>query len=105
MEEPETKIRIKLRSYNVRMLDETCTKILDASKVTKSTPSGPVPLPTKKRVFCLLRSPHVNKDSREHFEIRTHCRLIDIFEPSEETMKNLRNLDLSAGVDVEIKSL
>jgi len=103
MEEPETKIRIKLRSYNVRMLDETCKKIMEASKVTKSSPSGPVPLPTKKRVFCLLRSPHVNKDSREHFEIRTHCRLIDIKSPTAQTVDALMAMDIPAGVDVQVK--
>ena len=65
---------------------------------------GPIPLPTKRRIYCVLRSPHVNKDSREHFEIRTHKRLIDVYSPSEQTMENLRNLDLAAGVDVEIKS-
>jgi small subunit ribosomal protein S10 len=65
---------------------------------------GPIPLPTKRRIYCVLRSPHVNKDAREHFEIRTHKRLIDLYSPSEQTMDNLRNIDLSAGVDVEIKS-
>ena len=67
--------------------------------------TGPVPLPTKRRIYCVLRSPHVNKDSREHFEMRTHKRLIDVHSPSESTMEGLRNLDIPSGVDVEVKSL
>ena len=79
--------------------------IIDAVNASDTKAVGPIPLPTKRRIYCVLRSPHVNKDAREHFEIRTHKRIIDVYSPSEETMKNLRSLDLSAGVDVEIKSL
>jgi small subunit ribosomal protein S10 len=98
------KLRIGLKAYDSKILDESCHKIIDVVNVSGTQAVGPIPLPTKRRIYCVLRSPHVNKDSREHFEIRTHKRLIDIFSPSEQTMENLRNLDLSAGVDVEIKS-
>jgi small subunit ribosomal protein S10 len=98
------KLRIGLKAYEANMLDDSCRRILEAVKTTGTEAVGPVPLPTKRRIYCVLRSPHVNKDSREHFEIRTHKRIIDIYSPSEKTMENLRNLNLSAGVDVEIKS-
>ena len=97
-------IRIKLESFDSSLLDLACQQIKESVQTTQSKVVGPVPLPTKKRIYCVLRSPHVNKDSREHFEIRTHKRLIDLYSPSEQTMENLRNLDLAAGVDVEIKS-
>ena len=97
-------LRISIKSYESSVLDSSCSKILDAVRSSGVEAIGPVPLPTKLRRYCVLTSPHVNKDAREHFEIRTHKRLIDIFSPSEQTMENLRNLDLSAGVDVEIKS-
>ena len=96
-------IRIKLRAYDNKVLDASTEEIVNTVKRTGATIKGPIPLPTKRRIYCVLRSPHVNKDSREHFEIRTHKRLIDVYAPSEQTMENLRNLDLSAGVDVEIK--
>ena len=99
------KLRIALKAYESKILTESCDLILGAVKDGGTRAVGPIPLPTRRRIYCVLRSPHVNKDAREHFEIRTHKRIIDIFEPSEETMKNLRNLNLSAGVDVEIKSL
>jgi len=98
------KLRIGLKAYDSVILDESCNKIIDVVKLTTTKAVGPIPLPTKRRVYCVLRSPHVNKDSREHFEIRTHKRLIDIYSPSEQTMENLRHLDLGAGVEVEIKS-
>lgn len=98
------KLRIGLKAYESILLDESCTKIVEVLKETKTQVVGPVPLPTKRRIYCVLRSPHVNKDAREHFEIRTHKRIIDIYAPSEQTMENLRSLDLAAGVDVEIKS-
>jgi len=98
------KLRIGLKAYSSTVLDESCNKIIEVVDASGTKVVGPIPLPTKRRVYCVLRSPHVNKDSREHFEIRTHKRLIDIYSPSEQTMDNLRNLDLSAGVDVEIKS-
>ena len=98
------KIRLKLESFDHKLLDLSCKQIIESINTTQAKVVGPIPLPTKQRIYCVLRSPHVNKDSREHFEIRTHKRLIDIYSPSEQTMENLRNLDLSAGVDVEIKS-
>ena len=98
------KLRIGLKAYSSTVLDESSNKIIEVVDASGTKVVGPIPLPTKRRVYCVLRSPHVNKDSREHFEIRTHKRLIDIYSPSEQTMDNLRNLDLSAGVDVEIKS-
>ena len=99
------KLRIGLKAYDSTILDESCTKIIDVVNNSGTKVVGPIPLPTKRRIYCVLRSPHVNKDAREHFEIRTHKRLIDLYSPSEQTMDNLRNIDLSAGVDVEIKSV
>ncbi|KAL3679142.1 hypothetical protein R1sor_022098 [Riccia sorocarpa] len=97
------KIRIKLRSYWVPLIEQACQQILEAAKNTNALTMGPVPLPTKKRVYCVLRSPHVDKDSREHFEIRTHRRLIDLANPNAQTIDALMQLDLPAGVDVEVK--
>lgn len=97
------KIRIKLRSYWVDLIEQACQQILEAARNSDAKTMGPVPLPTKKRVYCLLRSPHVNKDSREHFEIRTHRRLIDLENPNAQTIDALMQLDLPAGVDVEVK--
>ena len=98
------KLRIGLKAYDSTILDESCNKIIDVVSNSDTKVVGPIPLPTKRRIYCVLRSPYVNKDAREHFEIRTHKRLIDLYSPSEQTMDNLRNIDLSAGVDVEIKS-
>ena len=98
------KLRIGLKAYDSTILDESCTKIIDVVNNSGTKVVGPIPLPTKRRIYCVLRSPHVNKDAREHFEIRTHKRLIDLYSPSEQTMDNIRNIDISAGVDVEIKS-
>ncbi|KAL3508387.1 hypothetical protein ACH5RR_027788 [Cinchona calisaya] len=100
---PKQKIRIKLRSYWVPLIEDSCKQIMDAAKNTNAKTMGPVPLPTKKRVFCVLKSPHVNKDARFHFEIRTHQRLIDILYPTAQTIDSLMQLDLPAGVDVEVK--
>lgn len=97
------KIRIKLRSYWVNLIEQACQQILEAARSSEAKTMGPVPLPTKKRVYCVLRSPHVNKDSREHFEIRTHRRLIDLENPNAQTIDALMQLDLPAGVDVEVK--
>ena len=101
----QQKIRIRLKAFDRRMLDLSCDKIIQTADTTAASAIGPIPLPTKRKIYCVLRSPHVNKDAREHFEIRIHKRIIDIYQPSEETLKILRNLDLSAGIDVEIKSL
>jgi len=100
---PKQKIRIKLRSYWAPLIEQACQQILEAARNSNSQTMGPVPLPTKKRVYCVLRSPHVNKDSREHFEIRTHRRLIDLENPNAQTIDALMQLDLPAGVDVEVK--
>jgi small subunit ribosomal protein S10 len=98
------KLRISLKAYESNLLDNSCSKIIDAVKASGIEAIGPIPLPTKIRRYCVLTSPHVNKDAREHFEIRTHKRIIDVCKPSDSTLENLRYLDISAGVDVEVKS-
>ncbi|MBC7360846.1 MAG: 30S ribosomal protein S10 [Candidatus Aminicenantes bacterium] len=98
------KIRIKLQSFDHRLLDESVKEIVIKAKRTGAKVSGPIPLPTKIQRFCVLRSPHVDKRSREHFEMRIHKRLIDISEYSNETIEELQKLDLPAGIDVEIKA-
>ena len=98
------KLRIKLKAYEPNLLDDSCRIVLDAVNTSETKAVGPIPLPTKRRIFCVLRSPHVYKDSREHFEIRTHKRIIDVYSPTDSTLENLRNLDISAGVDVEVKN-
>ena len=97
------KIRIRLKSYDHRLLDESARRIVDTAKRTDAKVVGPVPLPVRKHVFCVLRSPHVDKDSREHFETRTHRRIIDIYSPSAKTIDALMKLDLPSGVDIEVK--
>jgi len=97
------KIRIKLKAFDHRILDKAAQNIVETVKRTGATISGPIPLPTKIQRFTVLGSPHVNKDSREQFEIRTHKRLIDIIEPNQATIDALMKLDLPAGVHVEIK--
>ncbi|MTI80735.1 MAG: 30S ribosomal protein S10 [Firmicutes bacterium] len=97
------KIRIRLKAYDHQMLDQSATRIVDTAKRTGASVSGPVPLPTEKSIYTILRSPHVNKDSREQFEMRIHKRLIDIVEPTPKTVDSLMRLDLPAGVDIEIK--
>ena len=97
------KIRIKLKAYDHKALDQSAIKIVETAKRTGAMVSGPIPLPTEKNVYTILRSPHVNKDSREQFEMRTHKRLIDILEASPKTVDALTHLDLPAGVDIEIK--
>jgi small subunit ribosomal protein S10 len=97
------KIRVSLKSYDYKLLDKSVGEIVDTVKRTGATVAGPVPLPTKINKFCVLRSPHVDKKSREQFEIRTHKRLIDILEPTQQTVDALMKLDLAAGIDVEIK--
>jgi small subunit ribosomal protein S10 len=98
------KIRIKLKSYDHEIIDRSAKKIVETVENSGARVSGPVPLPNKKNVYCIIRSPHVNKDSREHFEIRVHKRLIDILEPTPKTVDLLMRLSLTAGVDIEIKS-
>ena len=97
------KIRIRLKAFDHKVLDQSVTEILDAAKRTGARISGPIPLPTEINRYCVLRSPHVDKKSREHFEMRTHKRLLDILDPTQQTIDALMKLDLSAGVDVEIK--
>lgn len=97
------KIRIRLKAYDQKILDQSVKEIVDTAKRTGARVVGPVPLPTVKNRFTVLRSPHVDKKSREQFEIRTHKRLLDIVEPTSSTVDALMKLDLSAGVDVEIK--
>ena len=98
------KLRISLKSYESPLLDQSCQKILEAINTSGLKAVGPVSLPTKIRRYCVLTSPHVNKDAREHFEIRTHKRIIDIYKPTEAAFANLRSLDIAAGVDVEVKN-
>ena len=97
------KIRIRLKAYDARILDQSTGEIVDTAKRTGASVAGPVPLPTKINKFTVLRSPHVDKKSREQFEIRTHKRLLDIYEPTSQTVDALMRLELPAGVDVEIK--
>ena len=97
------KIRITLRAYDHRVLDQSAAEIVESAKRTGATVSGPVPLPTKREVYTVLRSPHVDKKSREQFQLKTHKRLLDIMNPTSKTVDALRKLDLPAGVDVEIK--
>ncbi len=97
------KIRIKLKAYDHRVLDNSVQQIVDAVERTGAVVMGPVPLPTKIEKFTVIRSPFIDKDSREQFEIRTHKRLIDIMEPGAKTIDNLMRLNLPAGVDIEIK--
>ena len=98
------KIRIRLKAYDHRLLDQSTTEIVDTARRTGAQIAGPIPLPTVKNRFTVLRSPHVDKKSREQFEIRTHKRLLDILQPTPETVDALMKLDLPAGVDVEIKA-
>ena len=97
------KIRIRLKAFDHRLLDKSVKEIVDTAKRTGATIKGPIPLPTRINRFTVLRSPHVDKKSREQFEIRTHKRLMDIMEPTQNTVDALMKLDLPAGVDVEIK--
>ncbi|MGB9791421.1 MAG: 30S ribosomal protein S10 [Thermacetogeniaceae bacterium] len=97
------KIRIKLKAFDHKILDQSAQKIVETARRTGASISGPVPLPTERSLITVLRSPHVNKDSREQFEMRTHKRLIDILEPTPKTIDALMRLDLPAGVDIEIK--
>jgi len=97
------KIRIKLKAYESPLLDNAIREIVSTAKRTGAEIAGPVPLPTRISRYCVLRSPHVDKKSREHFEIRTHKRLLDILSPTQQTIDALMKLDLSAGVHVEIE--
>jgi small subunit ribosomal protein S10 len=96
-------IRIRLKSYDHRVLDKSTLEIVDTAKRTGAKVRGPIPLPTNIERFCVLRSPHIDKKSREHFEIRTHKRVLEILEPTPQTIDALMKLDLASGVDVQIK--
>lgn len=98
------KIRIRLKAYDHEIIDQSTKKIVETVVRTEATIRGPVPLPTEKHRYTVIRSPHKDKDSREHFEMRIHKRLLDILEPTQQTLDALMKLDLSAGVDVEIKT-
>lgn len=99
------KIRIRLKGFDHRLLDQSTAEIVETVRRTGGHIAGPIPLPTKIERYCVLRSPHVDKKSREEFEIRTHKRLLDILEPTQQTIDALMKLELSAGVEVEIKML
>ncbi len=100
---PAGRIRVRLKSFDHRVIDEAASKIVEAALSTGASVSGPTPLPTDRKLVVVTTSPHVDKDAREHFEILTHKRLIDILEPTSRTIDSLSNLDLPAGVSVEIK--
>ncbi len=99
----EQTIRIRLRAFDHRILDTSTGEIVNTAKRTGANVRGPIPLPTRVEKFCVLRSPHIDKGSQEQFEMRTHKRLIDIVDPTPQTVDALMKLDLAAGVDVEIK--
>jgi len=96
-------IRIRLKGFDHRLIDQSAREIIETAKRTGAQVVGPIPLPTKKERFTVLISPHVNKDARDQYELRTHKRLMDIVEPTDKTVDALMKLDLSAGVDVQIK--
>lgn len=98
------RIRVKLKAFDHRLIDQSTYEIVATAKRTGATVSGPIPLPTKKEIYTVLRSPHVNKKAREQFEMRTHKRLIDILNTNEDTVEALMKLQLPAGVSVDIKS-
>jgi small subunit ribosomal protein S10 len=97
------RIRVRLKSYDHRVLDTTCESLLDTALRTGAKIVGPIPLPTRTDRITVLRSPHTDKDAREHFEIKTHKRVMDILEPTQKTIDALMHLELPAGVDIEVK--
>ena len=97
------KIRIRLKAFDYRLIDQSAKEIVDTAKRTGAQVKGPIPLPTKKERWTVLISPHVNKDARDQYELRTHKRLMDIVDPTDKTVDALMKLDLAAGVDVQIK--
>ncbi len=99
----KSRIRIKLKAYDYELLDQSARKIVETVKKTNAKVSGPIPLPSERTVYCVLRSPHIDKDSREHFEKIVHKRLIDIIEVQPQTVESLMKMDLPAGVEVELK--
>jgi small subunit ribosomal protein S10 len=97
------RIRIKLKAYDHRLLDQSAATLVEAARRSGARIRGPIPLPTDRSVYCVIRGPHIDKESMEHFQILTHKRLIDILEPTQKTVDSLMTLDLPAGVDIEIK--
>lgn len=100
---PKGRIRVRLKSYDHRVIDEAAAKIVDSALSSGAKVSGPIPLPTNRKLVVVTSSPHVDKNAREEFQILTHRRLIDILDPTSKTIESLQNLDLPAGVDIEIK--
>lgn len=100
---PKGKIRVRLKAYDARVIDNSCQQILDTAIRTGARVVGPVPLPTERTLITVQRSPFIDKDSREHFQIKVHKRLIDIIKPTDKTIDSLMHLELPAGVDVEVK--
>ncbi len=100
---PKGRIRVRLKAYDHRVIDESCEKILETALATGAKVVGPVPLPTHRKLITVTTSPHTDKDAREHFQILTHKRLIDIIEPTSKTIDSLMHLEMPAGVDIEIK--
>lgn len=100
---PKGRIRVRLKSYDHRVIDESCEKILETALVTGAKVIGPVPLPTSRKLITVTTSPHTDKDAREHFQMLTHKRLIDILEPTSKTIDSLMHLDLPAGVNIEVR--
>ena len=100
---PQAKIRVRLRGFDIELIDQSARSIVQTVQKSGSKVSGPIPLPTRTNKFTVLRSPHVNKKSREQFEMRTHKRLLDIVEPTAKTVDELKKLNLPAGVDITIK--
>lgn len=104
MSKQKQKIRIRLKGYDQRQIDRSTADIVETAKRTGARVAGPIPLPTKREIFTVLRSPHVDRKSREQFEMRTHKRLIDILDPTSKTIDALKTLSLPAGVDIKIKA-
>ncbi|KKQ94595.1 MAG: 30S ribosomal protein S10 [candidate division CPR2 bacterium GW2011_GWC1_39_9] len=102
-EKTKQRIRIRLKAYDHKIIDESCKQIIETAARTGALVAGPVPLPTQRNVITVIRSPHIDKNSREQFEMKTHKRLIDILDPAPKTIDSLMNLNLPAGVDIEIK--
>lgn len=100
---PKGRIRIRLKAYDHRLVDETCQKIVDTAIKTGASVKGPIPLPTKKEVFVVNKSPFIEKNSREFFGLKTHKRLLDIMNPTNQTIDSLMHLEIAAGVEVEVK--
>nr|QCI05361.1 ribosomal protein S10 [Compsothamnion thuyoides] len=102
-DQKKNKIRIKLKTYNYKLLKSSCNSIIEAIHRTNTKIIGPIPLPTKRKIYCVLRSPHVDKDSREHFEIRIHTKIIYIPQPSSQTIDALMKLNIPSGINIEVK--